>query len=141
MARFRFRLQPLLHYREYRTEQAKHELARLSAEEQTLRAAIEQLRERMRALEVHSDRTPAHQLQVFDAHRQHLAEQIRTLERELDFLSIERERAELRLVERMQEQDVLERLRQRRYEEYVLEERRDEQRQIDDIAGRRHQTA
>ena len=98
MARFRFRLQPLLHYREYRTEQAKHELARL-------------------------------------------AEQISTLERELEFLSIERERAELRLVERMQEQDVLERLRQRRYEEYMLEERRDEQRQLDDIAGRRHQAA
>ncbi|GBD05671.1 hypothetical protein HRbin20_01260 [bacterium HR20] len=141
MAHFRFRLETLLRYREHLAEQAEYEVARLAAEEQSLRAAIEQLHRRMLDEQEQSTTTAAHHLQMLDAHRRSLAEQIRTLEQELDAVRTERERAEQRLIERMQERDVLGRLRQRRYEEFALEQRRHEQRQLDEIAARRHRNA
>ncbi|GIV56979.1 MAG: hypothetical protein KatS3mg040_1747 [Candidatus Kapaibacterium sp.] len=115
MAHFRFRLETLLRYRKHHAEQAEYEVARLAAEEQSLRAAIEQLHRRMLDEQEQSTTTAAHHLQMLDAHRRSLAEQIRTLEQELDAVRTERERAEQRLIERMQERDVLGRLRQRQY--------------------------
>lgn len=141
MAHFRFRLETLLRYREHLADQAEHEVARLSAEEQSLRTAIEQLHQRMLEAAVFDATTAACHLQTLDAHRRSLAEQIRTLAKELEVVRLERERAELRLLERMQDRDVLGRLRQRRYEEFALEQRRKEQSQLDEIAARRHLNA
>lgn len=141
MAHFRFRLETLFRFREHLAEQAEHEVARLAREEQSLRAAIEQLHRRLLDEQEQSATTVAHDLQTLDAHRRSLAEQIRALERELEAVRVERERAEQRMIERMQERDVLGRLRQRRYEEFTLEQRRQEQRQLDEIAARRHRNA
>ncbi|GIV55061.1 MAG: hypothetical protein KatS3mg039_1579 [Candidatus Kapaibacterium sp.] len=136
MARFRFRLQTLLHYRQHLVEQSEQAVARLSAEEQALLEQIHHCRAELNSRADHGAGMKAHQLQLQDAYRQQLADRVRLLERQLDAVRSERQREQERLVERMQACDVLERLRERRLQEHAYTERRDEQNQLDDIATR-----
>lgn len=137
MAQFRFRLQTLLRYRQHLVEQAEHALAQLVAEELAVMESLERCRATLYACSEQGAAMKAHQLQAQDAYRQHLAEQIRMLERQLQTIQAARRQQQERLVERMQDCDVLERLRERQFQEYLDAERRGEQQQLDDIAARK----
>jgi flagellar FliJ protein len=136
MSRFHFRLQTLLSYRQHIVEQAEHALAQMLAEERALAEQIESCqRELDRCSQTPTTRT-ASDLQTRDAYRRQLLDRIAVLQRQLAIVRTECERSRQKLVEHMQERDVVEKLRQRHFDEYLLAERRNEQRQLDDIAAR-----
>ncbi len=140
MPRFRFRLQTLLHYRQHLVEQTEQALARLNAEEHALLDALERCQAELQRGAIDSASIKAHHLQAYDAYRQQLVERIRMLERQLLAVRAERDREQERLVERLQDCDVLERLRQRQHQEYLHAERRHEQSQLDEIAARQRRS-
>lgn len=137
MARFRFRLQTLLHYREHLVEQAQQALAQLCAREQALLAEINHCKQKLEYFGVQGTAWTAHELQVHDAYRQRLTEELTMLQSKLAVLQLEREQMQYQLLERMSERDALEKMRQRHLEEHQRLLQRAEQHLLDDIAGRR----
>lgn len=140
MARFHFRLQSLLHYRQHLVGQAEQALAQLIASEQALVTEIEQCRSALACCPTGIASVKARDLQAHDAHRHHLLERIALLEQQRAVIHAERERLQEELIERMQECETIEKLRQRRLEEYLLDQRRREQHQLDEIAARRQRS-
>ncbi|MCX7929366.1 MAG: flagellar export protein FliJ [Chlorobi bacterium] len=140
MARFRFRLQSLLEYRQHLVEEAQQELAHLNARARAIEAAIDQCVQDIDEAAAPTSSVKAHLLQLHDARRQHLVERVYMLKQDLESVRAEQERATERLVQRMQQRQVLDKLRQRRLEEHILDERRTEQQRLDEIAARQHRT-
>lgn len=140
MARFHFRLQSLLHYRHHLVEQAEQALAQVVASEQAVIAQIEQYRSALARCSAEMASVKAHDLQSHDAHRHHLLECIALLEQQRAVIRAECERLQEELITRMQECKTIEKLRQRRLDEYLRDQRRREQHQLDEIAARRHRS-
>ena len=142
MARFVFRLAPVLSHRE-RIEDEKKQL---------LAEALRALREAEEELNALRDRRESIAREVAAEHAQLDGETLRISYAHLDFLAREIRAADLRVVERIQAADrarealvvaskdrkVLDRLRERQHEVFKQEELRLEQRDLDDANARRY---
>lgn len=140
MARFDFRLQPLLGVKEQIENQKELEygqaMRQLEEERQTLtrlhtqrEEQVEQFRTSLRSVIHPSDIRRYNN--VIERLKQRIKEQIKRVEAAEAFA--ERKRQEL--VEAMKERKTLESVRERRHEEYVLEEKIIEQKLVDELVS------
>jgi len=138
---FRFSLDRLLRLKEQKEEQMKNELRRkrdeIAAVEEELKEleeSIEQAYEEERKIIVGEDESLRREDVV--AFRIQLHERKKEAEKKLLVLRAEERTLMKKLVEVMKEKRTLERLKERRYREFAMEQNRQDMRTLDEIALR-----
>jgi flagellar FliJ protein len=144
VARFRFRLQPVLEHRRRLEELAQIELAQAQAVQQREEAALQSLHERARLA---VDRLEQQRLagpldiEVLLLGMRYLDVLKGQADRQQQVVERLREQAEAKrqaLIGSMQQRKVLEQLRERQRNAFLLEQRRQEARQVDELVVMRH---
>ncbi len=141
MARFWFSLGRLLQLRTQELQQAQSILQQLSARRRAVEAMLEQLHREREALQETATRSgtvPAQYFHDLWAYSQHLQQQLEEHHRECSRLRQMETAQQAQLREVLKAKDVLERLRERRWEAFRRAEDRQEQRLLDEIAQRQH---
>lgn len=145
MACFRFSMQNILNMKEKLEDQAKNEYAqanaRLLREQERLKIIVarrEEAREKLKlvlyeTLSVAEIRTRENAVEVlkFYAMQQQLA--VKRCEKEVEV-------ARERLSEAMKERKIFEKLREKAFDEFVFEENRKEQKEVDELMSYKHGT-
>jgi flagellar export protein FliJ len=142
---FRFRLDPVLAQRQRVERERASEHARLLAAQLAAQAAHDDLltrRETTRAMVSGRAALDADTLRVTYAHLGYLDRAIRAAEQRVDACAAETARSQARLIVAARDRKVLETLKDRRREAYLLETALAEQRELDDqnarLFGRAH---
>ncbi len=144
MARFRFRLQPVLEHKRRLEELAQTELAQAQAVQQREEAALEHLHERTRRAIDDLERqrfTGPLDIAALQLGMRYLDVLKGQIDRQRQVVERVREQAEAKrqlLIGYMQQRKVLERVRERQREAFLLEQQRSEARQIDELVVMRH---
>jgi flagellar FliJ protein len=137
---FRFRLDPVLHHR----ERLERERAGEHAHKLAARIAAEQARDdliarrdaaRDRLIREHATFDVV-ELRATYVHLDYLDRAIVAAQQKVDAAAAEAERARTKLVAAARDRQVLDTLKERRREAFVLEENRVEQRELDDLNAR-----
>lgn len=144
MARFRFRLQPVLEHRRRLEELAQIELAQAQAVQQREETALQSLHERARLavdqLEQQRLAGPL-DIEVLLLGMRYLDVLKGQADRQQQVVERLREQAEAKrqaLIGSMQQRKVLEQLREHQRNAFLLEQRRQEARQVDELVVMRH---
>jgi flagellar FliJ protein len=143
MPAFKFRLAPVLRYREWIEEEKKWQLYTLAEARNLLAATIEQLRGLAAALAREMDQQAGRLLTVFDLRLQgaFLEQLERRIKEQQELLAAAdqmiREKRE-EVIEADKQVKVLERLKERLRQRHRYEEGKAEQKLLDEVAQRRH---
>lgn len=142
---FRFRLEPVLGHRERIERERSGEHGRALADQLAAEAARDGLiarRDASRAtLVAEHNRLDAMTLRATYAHLDYLDRAILSAQQRVDACADETERARLRLVDAARDRKVLETLKERRRDAYLLDAAHAEQRELDDHNARHHERA
>jgi flagellar FliJ protein len=136
---FKFRLQKLLEYREEEKKMAQEELARRQRELLEIEAELEKLRrEELRTLELRraeqSKKLDIFTLTAIESYHLFLQERLRSKQQELLQSREQVEEQRQAVVESWKKCEMLERLKEKRREGYLQEEKSREQRLNDEIS-------
>jgi flagellar FliJ protein len=143
--RFRFPLEPVLAHRRRIEEDKERRLGERLRELAAARAELASLEDEYRRYAA-VIRTKHRMLdaETLRAHYAHLEYLDRAIDAQLAVVRTRTAAADVaraELIEASKERKTVERLRERRYEEHVLEEGRIEQKELDDVNARRHEHA
>lgn len=143
MARFRYRMQSILNIKEQLETQAKMEFgqaqAKLNAEEEKLQSFIDRRLDlveegrllRASGIDVLKIKENEQAIKITDTLIEGQKESVKLAERAV-------EKARVKLTESVQERKVQERLREHAFEEFLLEEKATEAKEIDELVTFRH---
>lgn len=137
MRAFRYRLQPLLQLREHHEREWEIKLGRAAGRCAELRAEIERLERERRELGVRerTGRIELSELAAENLYRVRLTARIETLTGELAEAERERQTIQVSYLEASRDKKIIEKLKERKADEYRLERLQTEARTIDEIAG------
>ena len=146
MARFNFRLQPLLNVKEQIEEQKEIEYAlaikRHEEEKRKLRllfdfrvAQIEEFRTSLK-----SEIDPA-KTKRYNNVLERLKDRIKEQEVKVEAAAAFREKKRLELIEAMQERKMLDNVKEKRFEDYLEDEKLAEKRQVDELVSYQYSSA
>ena len=139
---FHFQLEHVLHYRQRLEEEARLELAKAQNAYQAQVRLMESLRQKVNDAESHlkSRRDlPGEELWLWTTYRERLLQDIDRNELQLQRLAARVTACRTTLVQRSKEMKMLERLKTRQTVEYYAEQKREEQKELDEMASFRHQ--
>lgn len=139
---FHFQLEHVLQYRQRLEEEARLELAVAQNAYQAQVRLLESLRQKIHDAETHlksQSNLPAKELWLWITYRERLLQDVDKNEHQLQRLAARVATCRTALVQRAKEMKVLERLKTRRAVEYYAEQKREEQKELDEMAGLRHQ--
>ncbi len=137
MARFKFRLDILLRLAQNKEEEAKKELA--SWQKQLLEAQEKLkkiLMEITSSLNEKSVKKNINEILLYEVYLESLRSQQKKTENEIEYFSIERDKAILKLQETIKERKILEKLKEKKLEQYVFDENQKEQKEADEIGSK-----
>lgn len=143
MTEFRFRLASLMRLRESERDERRESLAQAYHADQVLQQHQEtlrgDLRENQRQVQQCSAPGPVAVERLLGRHRYELVlqTQLRQLQQQRQTIAAEIERRRQALVEADRELKILEKLRERHFQEYVFQQQKLELRELDEIALRR----
>ncbi|TAM61610.1 flagellar export protein FliJ [bacterium] len=140
MKRFTFSLQPVLDVRERRERERMQRLAQAQLELQQAQERLEELdRERQgetRVVRERHSQLELEELQAYYAHLEHLAAESACQRERVAEAQRRVETSRTELIAASTDKRVVERLKERRHEDFLHEERLAEQRQVDDDNAR-----
>ncbi|MDN5293731.1 MAG: flagellar protein FliJ [Eubacteriales bacterium] len=141
MKPFAFRLQVLLDLKKKQEEQQKEILGKMEREYQRQKELLKELEEEKSSLyrmmlKERGERLELTRLQAYAGYVPWLEKRIKEQSFKVACLAEELEKSREVLKELMRERKVLERMRWRRYQEYLYQVQREEQKGIDEIATR-----
>ncbi|HHW07800.1 MAG TPA: flagellar export protein FliJ [Clostridia bacterium] len=136
MARFHFRLEPVLNYRASLEERAKEELAGSLARYQREKQALEELAEDLSAhtQPVECGRLDLTQLTMLESYQRYLELQLERQSARVQAAEEAVSKCRRKLEQKMQERKAVEILKEKQYNEFVYREEREEQKFLDDMA-------
>jgi flagellar FliJ protein len=139
---FRFSLEAVLNYRRVLEDRAARELRQVAEELEDARGLLARYRESREAHERHwlaaeQRGVGSVELSLFRVYAIRLREKISIQQQIVDEIAARHEKHRLELVERMRARRLLERLKEKRHQEYLLETYRRERRELDDLASQR----
>lgn len=143
MTEFRFRLASLMRLRESERDERREALAQAYRADQMLQQQQEtvqnDLRENQRQVQECAAPGPISVERLLGRHRYELIlqAQLRQLQRQRQTIAAEIERRRQALVEADRELKILEKLRERHFQEYLFQQQKLELRELDEIALRR----
>lgn len=143
MTEFRFRLASLMRLRESERDERREALAQAYRADQMLQqqqeAVQNDLRENQRQVQECAAPGPISVERLLGRHRYELIlqAQLRQLQRQRQTIAAEIERRRQALVEADRELKILEKLRERHFQEYLFQQQKLELRELDEIALRR----
>ena len=137
MARFKFRLDILLRLAQNKEEEAKKELASwqkqlLEAQEKLQKILIEITS----SLNEKSAKRNINEILLYEAYLESLRNQQKKTENEIEYFSIERDKAILKLQETIKERKILEKLKEKKLEQYIFDENQKEQKEADEVGSK-----
>lgn len=143
MPRFQFRLQRVLNLKEQKEQAIKEELAWLKKKEWEKQQEIQSMKETLRGCEealLKKEEEPfyIHDILFYLAYREKLCNEIKREEEKLQNLQKEIEDTRERLIAASKEKRVLQRLRERRWLQYVEECEKEEQGILDEVGISMH---
>jgi len=145
MKKFNFKLQRLLDLREMKEEQVKNELAKLVAIQNIERSKQQEFREKIRENYIHlSNRMRQGNFSYKEAMmcERYVDVAHRAIEKSQDIIEQmepEIQKVRERLIEASRERKVVEKLKERKWEDYLYEYNREMAKEIDDMNQQLHQ--
>lgn len=137
MARFKFRLDILLRLAQNKEEEAKKELA--SWQKQLLEAQ-EKLQKILivitSSLNEKSAKRNINEILLYEAYLESLRNQQKKTENEIEYFTVERNKAILKLQETIKERKILEKLKEKKLEQYIFDENQKEQKEADEVGSK-----
>lgn len=137
MARFKFRLDILLRLAQNKEEEAKKELA--SWQKQLLEAQEKLqkiLMEITSSLNEKSAKRNINEILLYEAYLESLRNQQKKTENEIEYFTVERNKAIIKLQETIKERKILEKLKEKKLEQYIFDENQKEQKEADEIGSK-----
>lgn len=137
MARFKFRLDILLRLAQNKEEEAKKELA--SWQKQLLEAQEKLqkiLMEITSSLNEKSAKRNINEILLYEAYLESLRNQQKKTENEIEYFTVERNKAILKLQETIKERKILEKLKEKKLEQYIFDENQKEQKEADEVGSK-----
>lgn len=137
MARFKFRLDILLRLAQNKEEEAKKELASwqkqlLEAQEKLQKILIEIIS----SLNEKSAKRNINEILLYEAYLESLRNQQKKTENEIEYFTVERNKAILKLQETIKERKILEKLKEKKLEQYIFDENQKEQKEADEVGSK-----
>ena len=137
MARFKFRLDILLRLAQNKEEEAKKELASwqkqlLEAQEKLQKILIEITS----SLNEKSVKRNINEILLYEAYLESLRNQQKKTENEIEYFTVERNKAILKLQETIKERKILEKLKEKKLEQYIFDENQKEQKEADEVGSK-----
>lgn len=134
MAKFKFRLDVLLRLALNEEEEAKKELAVWQKRIQEMQTKKDLILEQISwSLEEKAQQSSINKIILFENYLEALRYRLILAENELDFLEAEKDKAILKLQEAMKKRKTLEKLKEKKYEQYLFEADQIEQKEMDEI--------
>lgn len=137
MARFKFRLDILLRLAQNKEEEAKKELA--SWQKQLLEAQEKLqkiLMEITSSLNEKSAKRNINEILLYEAYLESLRNQQKKTENEIEYFTVERNKAIIKLQETIKERKILEKLKEKKLEQYIFDENQKEQKEADEVGSK-----
>lgn len=141
MAKFQFRLQRILDYREQIEEQAKMRLAKILSLISQKKEQINQYEQELEQISkmISMGNLSEHSLWLYKESEKNILLYIDQLKKELKDLSQKAEVLRQDLILKTIERKKLEKLKQKDYERFIYEEQKREQKEIDEISTLRYE--
>lgn len=137
MARFKFRLDILLRLAINKEEEAKKELAswqkRLLEAQESLQRILNEV---TNSLNEKSSKRNINEILLYEAYLESLRTRQKKTENDIEYFTGERDKAILKLQETLKERKILEKLKEKKLEQHVLEENQKEQKVADEIGSK-----
>lgn len=136
MARFHFRLEPVLNYRSTLEEKAKEELAGSLARYYREKQVLEELEEDLSAhtQPVECGKVDVTQLVMLESYQRYLEGQLEQQSARVRAAEEVVAKCRRKLEQKMRERKAVEILKDKQYQEFLYQEEREEQKFLDDIA-------
>jgi len=140
MKKFFFSLQFLLDYRKRREESLKKELAKMIAKEEKEKEVLEKLQEKLlfwqKQLEEKKkeERISIPMMLVYYSYLEELLIQIKKQVEKIENISLEKERLQKKLLQATKDRKIVEEIKEKRWEEFILQQKKLEQKFIDENA-------
>lgn len=137
MARFKFRLEILLRLALNKEEEVKKELAswqKLLIEAQGKLSKIKI--EISLTLVEKSYQKNINEILIHESYLERLREDQKKTESEIEYFKEERDKTIIKLQEVVKERKILEKLKEKKHEQYIFEENRQEQKEMDEIGSK-----
>lgn len=139
MARFTFKLQPVLKLKEQQEESKKNELGKaiqvLEAEKRKLADLEDSLSAAVREFNEKTKKTTVHKLIEFNEYISVLNSRIKSQKENVNNAALYVDKVREELLEAVKERKILEKLKEKKYEEYLIEQKRLEQKTNDEIVS------
>ncbi len=139
MARFTFKLQPVLKLKEQQEESKKNELGKaiqvLEAEKRKLAGLEDSLSAAVREFNEKTKKTTVHKLIEFNEYISVLNSRIKSQKENVNNAALYVDKVREELLEAVKERKILEKLKEKKYEEYLIEQKRLEQKTNDEIVS------
>lgn len=137
---FVYRLQKVINYREQKRDEQQEVVKQAEKEVQRIQGEIEQTKNQISVLRKNMYSAHHTMMESYDIYIKHLHEEVEKLEQEKQ-IAIQRVIEEKeKLAELEKAVKVLEKHKEKAYENYLEEEKQREMRQLDEIAGLKHFT-
>lgn len=139
---FQFPLEHVLQHRKHLEQEARLELAAAQNAYQAEYRLVEGLRQKVRETETHlksQGDLPSDELWLWTSFKERLLQEISRGELKLQKLATRVTICRTALVQRSKEMKILERLKTKQAMEYYAQQKRKEQKELDEIASLRHQ--
>lgn len=134
MAKFKFRLNILLRLALNKEEDAKKELASwqklLIEAEDKLQIILKNIFE---ALEEKSAQKDINEILLYEAYLESLRKRKKETEEEIEYFKIEKDKAVIKLQEAIKERKILEKLKEKKLDQFLFEENQIEQKELDEL--------
>ena len=140
MKKFFFSLQFLLDYRKRREESLKKELAKMIAKEEKEKEVLEKLQEKLlfwqKQLEEKKkeERISIPMMLVYYSYLEEFLIQIKKQVEKIENISLEKERLQKKLLQATKDRKIVEEIKEKRWEEFILQQKKLEQKFIDENA-------
>ncbi len=142
MAKFIFKLQPVLNLRQQQEESKKNELGKaiqmLEAEKRRLAGLENSLTDTVRQFNEKAKKTTVHKLIEFNDYISLLSSKIKSQKENVNNAALYVDKVREELVAAVKERKILEKLKERKYEEYLIEQKKLEQKTNDEIVSYNH---
>ncbi|NMA34211.1 MAG: flagellar export protein FliJ [Clostridiaceae bacterium] len=139
MAKFIFKLQSVLNLRKQKEDSIKNELAnatrKLEAEKRKLSELETMLEDTVREFNEKTKKTTVHELIEFNEYLSLLNSRIKTQKENVNNAAQYVDKVREELVKAVKERKILEKLRERQFEEFLLEQKKLEQKTNDEIVS------
>jgi flagellar FliJ protein len=142
MAKFVFKLQPVLNLKQQKEESKKNELGkaiqRLEAEKRTLAGLENSLTAAVNEFNEKTKKTTVHELIEYNEYISLLNSKIRTQKENVNNAASYVDKVREELLSAVKERKILEKLKEKKHEEYMTEQKKLEQKTNDEIVSYKH---